>query len=64
MGLMIGIELSFPGKNVWDALIEKGYILNLTQERVLRLLPALTIDQDDLEGFARTLEEVLKTGAR
>lgn len=60
MGLMIGIELSFPGKEIWETLITKGYILNLTQEKVLRLLPALTIDQDDLESFARTLEELLK----
>lgn len=59
MGLMIGIELSFPGKEVWEALIQKGFILNLTQERVLRLLPALTIEQDDLERFAVALEEIL-----
>lgn len=60
MGLMIGIELTFPGKKVWEALIKKGFILNLTQERVLRLLPALTIEKDDLERFASTLEETLQ----
>lgn len=59
MGLMIGIELSFPGKAVWEALIRKGFILNLTQDKVLRLLPALTIEQDDLERFAVALEECL-----
>ncbi|MDL2266418.1 aspartate aminotransferase family protein [Desulfovibrio sp. OttesenSCG-928-G15] len=61
MGLMIGIDLAFPGKEVWQALIEKGFILNLTQETVLRLLPALTIAKEDLEAFARALEEVLAT---
>lgn len=60
MGLMIGIELTFPGKKVWETLIKKGFILNLTQERVLRLLPALTIEKDDLERFASTLEETLQ----
>lgn len=60
MGLMIGIELAFPGKKVWEALIKKGFILNLTQERVLRLLPALTIEKNDLERFASTLEETLQ----
>lgn len=59
MGLMIGIELAFPGKAVWEALLKKGFILNLTQERVLRLLPALTIEKDDLELFASALEETL-----
>lgn len=60
MGLLMGIELAFPGKEVWTALLERGFILNLTQEKVLRLLPALTIDQDDLERFAQALEAVLK----
>lgn len=60
LGLFIGIELSFPGKEVWEKLINKGFILNLTQEKVLRLLPALNIEQRDLEAFALALEEVLQ----
>lgn len=60
MGLMIGIELAGPGKAVWEALLQKGFILNLTQEKVLRLLPALTVEQEELERFAVALEEILK----
>lgn len=60
LGLMIGIELAAPGKNVWEALLAKGFIVNLTQERVLRLLPALTIEKGDLERFATALEETLR----
>ena len=60
MGLLIGIELAFPGKDVWSTLLEAGFILNLTQEKVLRLVPALTIDKADLERFAVALENVLK----
>ncbi len=60
MGLLIGIELAFPGKEVWNTLLEAGFILNLTQEKVLRLVPALTIDKADLERFAVALENVLK----
>ncbi len=59
-GLLIGIELSFPGKEVWEALLQKGFILNLTQEKVLRLAPALTIEKADLDSFAGALEEVLQ----
>ena len=58
-GLLIGIELSFPGKEVWEALIQKGFICNLTQEKVLRLVPALTVAQEDIEAFAVALEEIL-----
>ena len=59
-GLLIGIVLSFPGKEVWQELIARGFICNLTQDVVIRLLPALTIEQADLEAFAVTLEELVR----
>ena len=59
LGLMLGIELTFPGQDVWRALLERGFVLNLTQERTLRLLPSLLIAEDDLRAFAIALEEVL-----
>ena len=59
-GLIIGIVLSFPGKEVWQELIDRGFICNLTQDVVIRLLPALTIDKADLEAFAQALEEILR----
>jgi acetylornithine aminotransferase len=61
MGLMIGIELTAPGKDVWSALLKKGFILNLTKaDTTLRLLPPLIIEKADMESFAAALEEVLK----
>ncbi|MDR1685833.1 MAG: aspartate aminotransferase family protein [Desulfovibrio sp.] len=62
MGLMIGIELTEPGRDVWEKLLQSGFILNLTQERVLRLLPPLIIEKEDLERFADCLEAILKAG--
>lgn len=63
LGLMIGIQLGpdVAGKeqNVWDELLRQGFILNLTQGNVLRLLPPLVIEQKDLERFARALGDVL-----
>lgn len=63
MGLLIGIELALEpakAKTVWDKLIERGFILNLTQGTVLRLLPPLIIDEADLVRFGEELEAVLK----
>jgi len=60
LGLMIGVVLAFPGKEVWQALIDRGYICNLTQDCVLRLLPALTIPRADLDAFADALEDILR----
>lgn len=59
-GLFIGIVLAKPGKAVWEALLDKGFICNLTQDKVLRLLPALTVEKADIEAFAQALESILK----
>ncbi len=58
-GLMLGIKLSFPGSGIWRELLDRGFVLNLTQEKVLRLLPPLNIPEKELESFAENLEEVL-----
>lgn len=59
LGLMIGVELAFPAKDVWEELIRRGFICNLSHETVLRLLPALNIPEEDLTAFADTLEDIL-----
>ncbi len=59
LGLMLGIELREPGRAVLEALIERGFVCNLTQDVVLRLLPALTVPEEDLNAFADALEAVL-----
>ena len=60
-GLMLGIELAFPGHDVWKALLDMGFVLNLTQERVLRLLPPLVITREELAVFIRALRKVLSS---
>ena len=62
-GMILGIELSAPGKAVWEKLLDKGFVLNLTQDKVLRLLPPLTIERSDIDLFAQALGETLKTTA-
>jgi len=60
LGLMIGIELCGPGEAVHAELRERGFVCNLAHGKVLRLLPPLTIDADDLLAFAAALEDILK----
>lgn len=56
---MIGIELRFPGATLWKALLERGFVLNLTQDVVLRLLPPLVITEKELEDFVQALDQEL-----
>jgi acetylornithine aminotransferase len=66
IGLMIGIELADPAHggpnaaNVWKKLLGAGYVCNLAQGKVLRLLPPLCIEERDLDGFADALAKILQ----
>lgn len=60
LGLMLGIQLDQPAAPLVMALMEKGVIANATAESVLRLVPPLNIDQNDLEVVMEKIEEVLE----
>lgn len=59
-GLMLGVELVQSGPRVWQELLDAGFICNLTQETVLRLLPPLIIEESDLQAFAQALERAVQ----
>jgi predicted acetylornithine/succinylornithine family transaminase len=48
-GLMIGIELDRPGKPALNACMDKGVLINITQDKVIRLAPPAIIDEPLLE---------------
>jgi predicted acetylornithine/succinylornithine family transaminase len=58
-GVMVGIELDRDGTPVVQKCIEKRLLINCTQGKVLRLLPALNLPDDLFEEGCRIMEEVL-----
>lgn len=60
-GLMIGLEFDFPIANLKQALMENYQILigTSSNKNVLRLLPALTIEEEHLQYFHNCLQEEL-----
>jgi len=56
-GLMIGIELSFPCRPLVIKMLEKGFIINCTAEKVIRLLPPLIITKKEIDHLISKLEE-------
>jgi len=61
LGLMIGVELSKPGKEIVDRGLEKGLLLNCTQEKVLRFVPPLIISKGEVDHALSILDELLKS---
>ena len=58
-GFMIGIELTIDGRPLVSACRQRRLLINCTQERVLRLLPAMTITKVQLDRALSILEDVL-----
>ena len=58
-GFMIGIELTIDGRPIVDACRAQGLLINCTQEKVLRLLPAMTVTRAQLEHGFTILERAL-----
>jgi acetylornithine/N-succinyldiaminopimelate aminotransferase len=56
-GVMIGVQLSVPGAEIVSAALELGLRVNCTQDTVLRLLPAVTITDEELQEGLRILAE-------
>ncbi len=58
-GAMIGVELSVDGAPVVKACMERRLLVNCTHATVLRLLPALTLTDAELDEGCDILEDVL-----
>jgi len=58
-GLMVGIELLTGGQPIVEACRSRRLLINCTQGRVLRLLPAMTITRAQLDRALAILEEAL-----
>jgi predicted acetylornithine/succinylornithine family transaminase len=58
-GAMIGVELSVEGAWVVEECMKRRLLINCTHGTVLRLLPALTLTDDQLAAGCGILEEVL-----
>ncbi len=53
LGLHIGLELDRPGMSLVNRALEMGLVINCTAEKVLRIMPPLTIDMKTInEGLA------------
>ena len=59
LGLMIGIELKRPAAKTARAVMDEGVLRCWPARRVLRLLPPLVIEADELDTVVAALGRVL-----
>lgn len=63
LGLMIGVEFKGPAAEVLKGLRERGVLATKAGDKVLRLLPPLSIRPAEIREFLTALEAVLASGA-
>jgi acetylornithine/N-succinyldiaminopimelate aminotransferase len=59
IGLMIGIQLTGPGKHIVDECLEKGLRINCTSNTVLRFMPAMIASKSHIDQAIDILDSVL-----
>lgn len=59
-GLMIGIELSVPCAELVNNALTQGLLINVTNEKTIRLLPPLIIDEHQIERLVEILSAVVQ----
>ena len=59
-GLMIGVELDRPCGALVGQALEAGVLINVTAERVVRLLPPLTFSEADATALVETLVPLIR----
>ena len=60
LGLLVGVELDFAGKDIVEFCIAKGLLINCTQGNVLRFLPPFVITKQDIDKTIKILGDALK----
>jgi predicted acetylornithine/succinylornithine family transaminase len=60
MGLLVGIELTSGCAPIVKACMERGLLVNCASGNVLRFMPPLIVQKEDIDQTAKILEEVFK----
>lgn len=58
-GLMLAVEMKQPCTELVEKAAEKGLLINVTAQSVIRLLPPLTLSREEADQLVQTLGELL-----
>jgi predicted acetylornithine/succinylornithine family transaminase len=60
-GLMVGLELTIPGKDIVTNAMQAGLLMNCTHETVLRFLPPYIVTEREIDEAIAILNAVFRT---
>jgi predicted acetylornithine/succinylornithine family transaminase len=59
-GLLVGVEITRECAPIVTACLERGLLINCTAGNVIRLMPPLIVEPEDIDSMALTLEQVFE----
>ncbi|MBC8200031.1 MAG: aspartate aminotransferase family protein [Desulfobacterales bacterium] len=62
IGLLLGIKLKTDGEPVVKKCMEKGFLINCIQGNILRFIPPLIIEKEEIDSLITCLDEIFLRG--
>jgi len=59
LGLLLGMKLKIDGRPLVTQCLEKGFLINCIQEKILRFIPPLIISTGEIDQLLKCLDQIL-----
>ena len=63
LGLLLGMKLKIDGASLVKQCMQKGFLINCIQDRILRFIPPLIISQEEIDQLIECLDGALSDAA-
>ncbi len=58
LGLLLGIKLAINGESLVNQCLQRGFLINCIQENILRFVPPLIIQKEEIDALIVCLDEI------
>ena len=58
MGLLLGMKLEIEGDTIVNSCMEKGFLINCIQGNILRFIPPLIVEKEQIDALVVCLDEI------
>ena len=58
MGLLLGMKLKIEGDTIVNSCMEKGFLINCIQGNILRFIPPLIVEKEEIDALLVCLDEI------
>lgn len=59
LGLIVGLELDILAAPVVEACLKEGFLINAPKEKVLRFVPPLVVQKEEIDALIQALDRIL-----